>query len=360
MPFQKVEFEFPDEKEETVDIEIEPSSAEPMKRPGRAKADDIEVAVEDEAPKKAALKRAHNNPPELVEDDDDFEVDVVDDTPKADRGRKPSEPPEEVTDEELEEYSDKVRKRIKHFSKGYHDERRAKEEALRAREELERVAQQLIEENRKLKTSSTKSQAALIEQAKKNATAEVEAAKNAYKAAYDSGDSDAVMNANDSLTAARLKLERISNLKVPTLQEEETPVPLASEPAPAPQVDQRAVEWQKANSWFGQDDEMTSFALGLHNKLVKEGVSPQSDDYYEKINSRMRQVFPDNFEEDDTEVEVAPEPKRKAQVVAPATRSTAPKKVTLTRTQVQIAKRLGLTPQQYAKQVALDMRKQNG
>jgi hypothetical protein len=104
---------------------------------------------------------------------------------------------------------------------------------------------------------------------------------------------------------------------------------------------------------------MTSLALGLHSKLVKQGVSPQSDEYYETIDARMRQVFPDQFE-DTTQVEVAPEPKRKAQVVAPATRSTAPKKVTLTRTQVQIAKRLGLTPQQYAKQVALDMRKQNG
>ena len=119
------------------------------------------------------------------------------------------------------------------------------------------------------------------------------------------------------------------------------------------------MDWKQANPWFGPDDEMTSFALGLHNRLVKEGVTPQQEDYFERIDSRMRQVFPDNFE-DTTQVEVAPEPKRKAQVVAPATRSTAPKKVTLTRTQVQIAKRLGLTPQQYAKQVALDMRKQNG
>lgn len=355
MAFQKVEYEFPDEEKETVDIEIEPSSAEPMKRPNKAEKE-IEVEVEDEAPKKETKAKAP------VEDDDDFDVDIVDDTPKADRGRKPSEPPEEVTDEELEEYSDKVRKRIKHFSKGYHDERRAKEEALRAREELERLSQQLIEENKKLKASSTKSQAALIDQAKRNATAEVEAARNAYKVAYDSGDSEAVMEAQDKLTSARLKLERISNLKVPTLQEEETPVQMEvqDKPAPAPQVDQRAAQWQKANTWFGQDDEMTSFALGLHNKLVKQGVSPQSDDYYEAIDSRMRQVFPDQFEADETEVEVAPEPKRKAQVVAPATRSTAPKKVTLTKTQVQIAKRLGLTPQQYAKQVALDMRKQNG
>jgi len=117
------------------------------------------------------------------------------------------------------------------------------------------------------------------------------------------------------------------------------------------------VDWKNDNSWFQSDDEMTSFALGLHNKLVKEGVSPQSGDYYERINTRMRQVFPDQFE--DTK-QRAPEPKRKTSVVAAATRSTAPNRVTLTKTQVQIAKRLGLTPEQYAKQVAIDMRKQNG
>ena len=152
----------------------------------------------------------------------------------------------------------------------------------------------------------------------------------------------------------RLRLIELANFKLPSLQEPETPVEVETEqPAPAVQVDSRAADWQKANTWFGSDDEMTSLALGLHNKLVKQGVSPQSDEYYETINSRMRQVFPENFED--------AEPKRKkTQVVAPATRSQAARKVTLTRTQVQIAKKLGLTPEQYAKQVAIDMRKANG
>ena len=343
MAFQKVEFEFPDTDDE--EIVIEKSSAKILGEK------EVEVELEDAPP-----ARAHNNPPELV--DDDFEVEVVDDTPKADQGRKPSEPPEDVTDEELEDYSEKVRKRIQHFSKGYHDERRAKEEALRARQELERVTQQLMEENKKLKGNVNKNQAALLEQAKRNAVIELESAKNAYKQAYESGESDAVLEAQEQLTNAKIKSDRLANFKLPALQETETPVTSQSEPAPAVQVDERAADWQKANSWFGTDDEMTSFALGLHNKLVKQGISPQSDEYYESINTRMRQVFPDNFE--DAAVPKAEEPKRKANVVAPATRSTAPKKVTLTKTQVQIAKRLGLTPQQYAKQVALDMRKQNG
>jgi len=332
MAFQKVEFEFEDEDDNK--MAIEESSA-------------VEIDI---SGKKTAAEFAAD----LADDDDSaVEVEIVDDTPKADRGRKASEPPTDVTDEELEDYSDKVRKRIQHFSKGYHDERRAKEEALRASQELERVTQTLMEENKKLKGNVNKNQAALLEQAKRNAANETEGAKRAYKEAYESGDSDAVLAAQESLTNAKLKTDRLANFKLPALQETETPVHRQVEQiAPAVQVDARAADWQKTNSWFGNDDEMTSLALGLHNKLVKQGVSPQSDEYYETIDSRMRQVFPDNFED--------AEPKRKTQVVAPATRSTAPKKVTLTRTQVQLAKRLGLTPEQYAKQVAIDMRKNNG
>ena len=334
MAFQKVEFEFPELEDNK--LEIEDSGA-------------VEVDISGKKTKKDFAEDAAKS------DDDsrEVEVEVVDDTPKADRNRKASEPPEDVTDDELEDYSDKVRKRIQHFSKGYHDERRAKEEAHRQSQELERVTQQLMEENKKLKGNVNKNQAALLDQAKKNAAIESDNAKRAYKEAYESGDSDAVLDAQDKLTNAKLKSERLANFKLPSLQETETPVPKEVEQiAPAVQVDGRAADWQKANTWFGPDDEMTSLALGLHNKLVKQGVSPQSDEYYESIDTRMRQVFPDNFED--------AEPKRKSSVVAPATRSTAPKKVTLTRTQVQLAKRLGLTPQQYAKQVALDMRNNNG
>ena len=335
MAFQKVEFEFPELEDNK--LEIEDSGA-------------VEVDISGKKTKKDFAEDAAKS------DDDsrEVEVEVVDDTPKADRNRKASEPPEDVTDDELEDYSDKVRKRIQHFSKGYHDERRAKEEAHRQSQELERVTQQLMEENKKLKGNVNKNQAALLDQAKKNAAIESDNAKRAYKEAYESGDSDAVLDAQDKLTNAKLKSERLANFKLPPLQETETPVPKEVEQlAPAVKVDERAADWQKTNSWFGDDDEMTSLALGLHNKLVKQGVSPQSDEYYESIDTRMRQVFPDNFED--------AEPKRKkTQVVAPATRSTAPRKVTLTRTQVQIAKRLGLTPEQYAKQVAIDMRKANG
>ena len=271
MAFQKVEFEFPHETEEK--LEIEASDAVEIDISGKKTAEDFAA---DEAPASELKSKTDI-------DDDDLEIDVVDDTPKADRNRKPSEPPTDVTDEELEDYSDKVRKRIQHFSKGYHDERRAKEEALRQSQELERVTQTLMEENKKLKGNVNKNQTALLEQAKKNAAIETEAAKRSYKEAYESGDSDAVLEAQEKLTSAKLKSDKLANFKIPALQEEETPVKPEPESAPAVQVDERAADWQKTNSWFGNDDEMTSLALGLHNKLVKQGVSPQSDEYYETI-----------------------------------------------------------------------------
>tara|TARA_R110002153_G_scaffold247732_2_gene403903 strand:+ start:167 stop:1189 length:1023 start_codon:yes stop_codon:yes gene_type:complete len=340
MPFQKVEYEFPDETEESSDLEIESSSALEIDVSGKAKpAKEAAAIVEEE-----------------VEEDDSYEVEVVDDTPKADRNRKPAEPPEDVTDEELEDYSEKVRKRIQHFSKGYHDERRAKESALRERQELEKLAQQLVSENQQLKGTVDKNQEVLLEQAKRTAAGEAILAKRAYKAAYEAGDADKLLDAQEKLTNAKIKTDRLDNFRPPALQQQETPVQteeIQGQTAPAPIVDERANDWATSNTWFGEDDEMTSLALGLHNRLVKEGVNPQSDDYYVKINSRMREIFPDKFEDGEPE-----QRKRRTNVVAPATRSTAPKKIRLTQTQVTIAKRLGLTPEQYAKQVAIDMRKQ--
>ncbi len=134
MAFQKVEFEFPDPEDEK--IEIEESGSVDIDISGKKTKEDFAEPAEPEA----KVERKEDT------SDDDFEVEVVDDTPKADRNRKASEPPTDVTDEELEDYSDKVRKRIQHFSKGYHDERRAKEEAHRQSQELERVTQQLMEE----------------------------------------------------------------------------------------------------------------------------------------------------------------------------------------------------------------------
>ena len=328
MGFQKVEFEFPDEQEEK-GLEIEDTSAVEIDLSGKKEAVDYEVKEEEEV-----------------------EVEVVDDTPKKDRNRKASEPPEDVTEEELENYSEKVRKRIQHFSKGYHDERRAKESAERERKELENYAKQLAEENKELQETKSKTQKALLEQSKKQAEKDVNVAKYAYKKAYDAGDADKVLDAQEKLTDAKLKLNKLDDVDIP-LQEAETPVQSEQR---AVQTDEKASNWAKDNTWFGNDEEMTAYAMGVHNKIVREGVDPASEEYYETINSRMRSTFSDYFgEEEQTEEQETK--KRKSNVVAPAARSTSPKKVTLTRTQVAIAKKLGVPLELYAKKVAEEMRK---
>tara|TARA_R110000823_G_scaffold120192_1_gene244892 strand:- start:447 stop:1439 length:993 start_codon:yes stop_codon:yes gene_type:complete len=329
MPFQKVEFEFPDDKEDKgEDIEIESTDAEEVKKPAKP------------------------------EPDDEYEIEVVDDVPKADRNRKPSEPPPEVTDEELEDYSEKVRNRIKHFSKGYHDERRAKEQALRDRQELERLATQLVEENKNLKGTVDKNQEVLIGQAKKALETQINSAKRQYKSAYESGDSDKVLDAQEKLTNAKIKADKLANYKPKPLQQAEDEVQIPQE-AVQQAVDPRAQEWAEENPWFNSDPEMTGYARGLHGRLVNEGVDPSSDEYYETINSRMRKLFPEQFDEVEVdEVEVETKSKRRSNVVAPATRSTSSKKVTLKRTQVALAKKLGIPLEEYARhEAALKMRK---
>jgi hypothetical protein len=334
MGFQPVEYSFPHEKDDDK-VEIEGSSAIEIDLSGKSKPEKEEPEPESEAKEK------------------ELDIEVVDDTPKADRNRKASAPPEEVTDEELEDYSEKVRKRIQHFSKGYHDERRAKEQAHRERQELENFAKTLVDENNKLKGSVEKNQTALLEQAKKNSAIEILAAKRSYKRAYEAGDSDKLLDAQEKLTNAKIKADKLADFKAEPLQESEVPVQIPQQSQTV--VDTKASDWASENSWFGDDDEMTAYAMGVHNKLVKQGVDTTSDDYYEAINARMRNTFPEEFGE--TEEPEAKTTKRQSNVVAPATRSTAPKKVRLTQTQVAIAKKLGVPLELYAQKVAEEMRK---
>jgi hypothetical protein len=341
MARQQVEFEFPDPDKPVEGVDVDVSLAE------KDEPLEIEGAVGREDMKKSKT-------PEV-------EIEVKDDTPPKDRNRKKSDPPEEVTDDELSEYSDKVKKRIQHFSKGYHDERRAKEQALREREELERYARQLVQENQTLKVTTDRSHNTLIEQAKQQVQLEVSAAQKKFKDAYEAGDADALVAAQEALTTAKIRADRVAGLKPKPLQDKENPVQQTQPaPQPAPQQvarDAKAESWRAENTWFGSDDEMTAYALGYHSKLVKEGVDPRSDEYYEKVNSRMRKMFPESFDDFEEEQE-APKPKKaNTNVVAPATRSTGPRKVTLTATQVSIAKRLGVPLEQYAKQVAELQRK---
>lgn len=285
------------------------------------------------------------------------DIEIVDDTPEVDRGRKPmEEPPKELTEDELNKYDEGVRKRIQHFTKGYHEERRAKEAAQREREEAVRAAQIIANENKKLKGSLSEGQAALLDQAKKTVEHEMTAAERKYKQAYESGDTEALMAAQRELTQVTLKADKVNNFVPESLQSREDDVQTTYQQPSAP-VDHKFKAWETQNKWFGADRKMTAYAFALHEDLVQnEGVPASSDDYYRRIDAEMRERFPDKFESEkpaDAPTQRAP----RSNVVAPATRSTAPKKVVLTKSQVEIAKRLGVPLELYARKVADEMRK---
>ncbi len=292
--------------------------------------------------------------PSAVNASDEVEIEVIDDTPEEDRGRTPmKEAPADVTDDELSQYSEGVKKRIQHFSKGYHEERRAKETAQREKEEALRIAQAVVEENKALQKSIDDSRKIILEREGDSLKKEIEEARANLKLSYEAGDSSLMVDWQEHLSNLRIKADRLEKAKEKALQDESDVVktsPDVSRVEPAAyQIDQKAEAWRKANPWFMVDKDMTDIALNTHNKLVKDGVDTSSDEYYEKLNSRVRQVFPDAFPSERSA--------KKSTVVASATRSTAPRKIVLTQSQVSIAKRLGVPLELYAKQVAEQSRK---
>lgn len=288
-------------------------------------------------------------PDEVEENTPEIEIEIEDDTPEEDRGRQPM--PKEIVDnleqDELEEYDEGVKQKLKQLKKVWHDERRAKEQLAREQTEALAVAKRLYEENQKLRSAYVSGEREYISTAQSNAQMEMDAARRAYREAYESGDTDGLLAAQEKLNIAQLKVMRAENLKETPLQEPEDVVQIKREeyqsvqPQPV-QPDAKARAWQERNSWFGKDEEMTATALGLHQKLVNNGVEAGSDEYYSTLDKTMRTRFSEYFGE----------PKAKPRtVVAPATRSTSSNKIKLTQSQVQIAKKFGLTPEAYAKEV---------
>jgi hypothetical protein len=271
--------------------------------------------------------------------DDDLEVQIEDDTPKEDRGRvpMPKDIVEELENDDLDEYSEKVKLRLSQMKKVWHDERREKERALREREEALKFAQMREQEIRQLKQRIGNNERTIVQEAEKAANNELNVAKDRLRQAYDTGDSARITEAQEALTDAKLKIQSIARVK-PTLQAQEESVEQnqqvpAYQPQSEPVSDPKAESWRRKNGWFGTDDEMTALALGLHEKLVKSGVDPRSDEYYRKIDETMRKRFPESFEdaEEQPQTRQAQKPARNkpATVVAPATRGTAPRQVRL-------------------------------
>jgi hypothetical protein len=296
-----------------------------------------------------------------IDADDDVEIEIVDDTPPQDRGRKPLEREvNDPTDDEIDGYSEGVKKRIKELTHARHDERRAKEAVLREKQELERLAQHMVEENKRLKQYVQTGTEQFVASQVQVAESEVEKAKQQLKQATEAFDTEAIISAQEALMEAKLKVQQAKTFRPAPLQEEKVAVQIPQPEVSQPALDEKTLNWQARNQWFGSAgyEELTSFALGLHQKLVNSGVDPRSDEYFERIDSRVRDKFPEVFGET-SKPKSGDGSKRPTTVVAPATRSTGAKKIQLTPTQLALAKKFGLTPQQYAAQVA-KLEKSNG
>ena len=292
--------------------------------------------------------------------DDGFEIEIVDDTPEADQGkprRAEDAKPNIPEDDEIASYSEGVQKRIKQLKYEFHEERRAKEEAARLQEEALRYAQQVKAENENLRKTLDDGEKSLIGQAQARIQTQLEKAQAEYKSAFETGDSDALMAADEKKTALTIELERVKNYKPPQRAAQQAPQPTYQQPAAQPpKPDQRAIEWGKRNEWFERDPEMTGYAYGLHQKLLSEGIDPRTDQYYAEIDKAVRRVFPHKFDDGNIEEE-APQRQNGPVVAAPSRGTKKPRTVRLTSTQASLAKRLGLTNEQYAAQLMKDTSK---
>jgi hypothetical protein len=310
--------------------------------------------------------------PDEIEDkglpvEDDFEIEIEDDTPPEDRNKEPmpKDIVEKLDKDELDQYEGETKEKFKQLKKVWNDERRRADSAEREQQEALTLARRAIEENKKLKEKLSSGEQVLVDSHKAAVQSELDLAKKEYREAYDSGDADKLIDAQEKLTSAKIKADRLDQYVAPekeSLQDKDFVVQREQPVQVAP--DRRAQAWQNRNQWFGQDEEMTSLALGLHEKLKRNGIHIGSDQYYDEIDKTIRRRFPEAFEAKEAEPAKEDEPQRTGRpkastVVAPATRSTSPKKIRLTTSQVLIAKKLGLSPEQYAREMT-KLEAQNG
>jgi hypothetical protein len=290
-----------------------------------------------------------------IDAEGDVDIQIEDDTPEKDRLAKPLEQEvEDPSEEEIENYSKDVQNRIKKLTHARHDERRAKEALAREKDELENMARSILEENKRLKEYVKSGEATYAETLQAKAEAEMEMARRKYKEAQESYDSEAMLEAQENLTDAKMKLEAAKNFRPTPLQTQESAVQIQPSSQETPRLDDKTLRWQAKNQWFGSPgyEEMTAFALGLHQKLVATGVDPRSDDYFARVDGRLKQVFPELLGISESADRKADPVKKPATVVASSSRSTGSKKVVkLTTTQQRLADKFGLSHKQYAQEV---------
>lgn len=293
---------------------------------------------------------------EIGDSGEEIKVEIVDDTPAEDRGRAPlpQNLVEELEKDEMKEYSEGVQQRMKQLKKVWHDERREKERIAREKDEALSFAQQAYAENKRLRERLGTGEKIFINEVTKAANTEVDTARDSLERAYESGDPKAIAKAQELLMDAKDKLREYQKFRPTPLQEPDFAVQAQQRIQQTQQVqrDDKAETWRQRNEWFGPDREMTALALGTHEKLVEAGYDPTSEAYYRQIDLTMRKRFPERFEDEQTQStgQERPAPRKSPTVVAPATRSTAPRQIRLSSSEAATARALGITPEAYARE----------
>ena len=303
-------------------------------------------------------------------EEDKIEIEIDDDTPEQDRGVTPMPKVivQKLEEDELDKYSAEAREKLTQLKKVWHDERREKEAAMREQQEAVNVAKRLFEENKKLKQAYSTGEKTYIETVQNATELELEVAKRGYKEALETGDSDRIVEAQAKLNSAAIKSDKVKDFRPSALQDEENELQIQQMQEKPVAPDAKTQEWTEKNVWFGSKKPMTAYALGLHEELVDEygKAFVGTDQYFQRIDKEMRKVFSEYFDttEPQTKVEVEEESKpsqksKPSTVVASATRSTNSKQVRLKPSQIALAKKLGLSPEQYAREL-IKMEARNG
>ena len=279
------------------------------------------------------------------------EQDIVIEEPEQEEQEQEQKSPvaQEPEESELDSYSKGVQSRIKKLTEKYRQEERDKAEAVR-------VSTQLLEENKKLKSRVQALDTGYLSEYGTRIESQTDAAKRAYKEAYEAGDTDRMLEAQQALSNIAIETQRYNTAKARAeqakvqVQQQQQQQPVQKPVQQQQQADPRAQDWATKNDWFGKDKVMTAAAFALHSQLTDdEGFDPSSDEYYTEVDRRIRAEFPHKFQ-------TAKKSGGGSQVASAgnsASRSTKQgrRSVKLTHSQVAIAKKLGVPLEEYAKYV---------
>jgi hypothetical protein len=297
---------------------------------------------------------------ELENEDNDIEIEIEDLSADEEVGEtgnfKESAEDSKARSNEMDEYGKRVQKRISELTFKAEEAKREAVEALKKVKEADDYAQNVFEENQRLKQTLEWGRGEYINEFSAKLNAAQELAEQTYRQAYEAGDSDKMIQAQRAFSEIAVQRSRLASMPAPSAPEEEpkyekpltkaakaeTIAPEVSyEEPPTEFADPRTEEWHTRNSWFGQDKDMTALTMGVHGRLIEQGVEPASSEYFTAIDKEVRLRFPEKFNKP-----------RKTSPVAPAGRTTATRKVSLTPTEVARANKYGIPLERFAAEKA--------